>query len=107
MTNEQVIAEQPELARRMARAVLRGLADAIADPEAAYEVSKEYVEGLAEADEAVQKQVLAASIEMWRADRLGYSDPAAWQNMNDILVSSGLMAEPIEVDKAFTNEFVP
>jgi NitT/TauT family transport system substrate-binding protein len=107
MTNEQTIADQPELVRAMLRAMLRGVADAIAEPEAAYTVSQKYVEGLAEADADVQKQVLAASIDMWRAGRLGYSDPAAWQNMNDILVTSGLMAEPIEVEKAFTNDFVP
>ncbi len=79
----------------------------MADPDAAYEASKKYVEGLAQADEATQKQVLAASIEMWKADRPGFSDPAAWQNMNEVLVKAKLMPAPIEVNKAFTNEFVP
>ena len=107
MTNEATIAERPELARGMVRAFLRGLADAIADPDDAFETSKEYVEGLAQADEATQKQVLAASIEMWRAGRLGWSDPAAWQNMNDILVKAGLISAPIDAGRAFTNDFVP
>jgi NitT/TauT family transport system substrate-binding protein len=86
---------------------LSGLADTIADPDEAYELSKRHVEGLAEADETVQKQVLRASIEMWRAERLGYADPAAWQNMNELLAKAGLIAEPIAVEQAFTNEFVP
>jgi NitT/TauT family transport system substrate-binding protein len=107
LSNEQTIAEQPELVRAFVRAFARGLADTIANPDEAYEISKAYVEGLAEADEAVQKQVLAASIEMWRAEQLGRSDPAAWQNMNELLVSAGLIAEAIEAEQAFTNEFVP
>ena len=107
MSNEQTIAERPELVRGMVRAMLHGLADTIAGPDEAFEICQKYVEGLAEADQATQKRVLAASIEMWRADRLGYSDPAAWQNMNDLLVKAGLIPEAIEVEKAFTNEFVP
>jgi NitT/TauT family transport system substrate-binding protein len=107
LTNEKTIAERPQLVRSMVRAMLRALADTIADPEAAYTICEKYVEGLAEADTAVQKQVLAASIEMWQADRLGYSDPAAWQNMNDVLLKGSMITEPIEVEQAFTNEFVP
>jgi NitT/TauT family transport system substrate-binding protein len=107
MTNETTIAQQPEVVRGMVKALVRGLADTIEDPGAAYETSKKYVEGLAQADESTQKQVLAASIEMWKADRLGFSDPAAWQNMNDVLVKAKLIPAPIAVDKAFTNEFVP
>lgn len=107
MTNETTIAQRPELVRGMVRAMLRGLADVIADPDAAYEVSKKHVEGLAQADAKTQKQVLAASIEMWKADRLGYSDPAAWKNMNDVLVKAALIPTPIQIEKAFTNEFVP
>ncbi len=37
----------------------------------------------------------------------GFSDPAAWRNMNDVLVKAKLIPGPIAVDKAFTNEFVP
>jgi NitT/TauT family transport system substrate-binding protein len=44
---------------------------------------------------------------MWKAERLGYSDPQAWENMNDILVQMKLIPEPLDLTKAFTNEFVP
>ena len=107
MTNERTIQEQPELVHGMVRAMLHGLADTIANPDEAFEISKKYVEGLAEADQATQKQVLAASIEMWRADRLGYSEPAAWQNMNDLLVKANLIPAPIDAAAAFSDEFVP
>jgi NitT/TauT family transport system substrate-binding protein len=107
ITNETTIAHNPDLVRGMAQAFMKGLRDTIANPDEAYEISKKYVENLSQADEAVQKQVLARSIEMWKADRLGYSDPNAWSNMNDLLVKMGLLPAPLDVSQAFTNDFVP
>lgn len=108
VTNETVIAENPDLVRGMVKAFLKGLADTIANPDEAYEISKKYVEGLAEADESVQKEVLARSIELYQGGRkLGYSDPQAWQNMHDLLLQMGLLAEPLDVEAMFTNDFVP
>jgi hypothetical protein len=52
-------------------------------------------------------QVLATSIEQWRAERLGYSDPQAWENMQAVLLDAGLIAEEMDLSEAFTNEFVP
>ena len=107
ITNEKTIAENPDLVRRMAKALLQGLADTIADPDEAYEMSKVHVPNLAEADEAVQKEVLARSIDLWKAERLGYSDAQAWENMQDTLLKMGLLEEALDLDKAFTNEFIP
>jgi NitT/TauT family transport system substrate-binding protein len=90
----------------MVRAFLRGLEDTIANPDEAYEISKKYIENLAETDEAVQKEVLAASIEFWRADPLGFSDPTAWENMQTVLLEMGLLTEPLDLEKAFTNDFI-
>jgi NitT/TauT family transport system substrate-binding protein len=107
ITNEKTIAENPDLVRRMVAVLVKGLEGAIADPEQAYEISKKYVENLPEADEVVQREVLARSMELWRADRLGYSDRQAWENMQELLSKMGLLAEPLDVNAAFTNEFVP
>ena len=65
------------------------------------------MEGLADADEAVQKEVLARSIELWKAERVGLSDMKAWENMQDTLLKMGLLTEPLDLSQAFTNEFVP
>ena len=107
ITNEKTIAENPELVRAMVEAFLKGLADTIANPDEAYELSEAHVPSLAEADETVQKEVLARSIDLWKAEHLGYSEAQAWQNMQDTLLKMGLITEPLEIDKAFTNEFVP
>lgn len=107
ITNETTAAGNPDLVRGMVAALLHGLSDTIADPEAAYQISLGYVETLAQADTAVQKQVLATSIDLWKADRLGESNPAAWENMQTVLLDVGLLTQPLDLSKAFTNEFIP
>jgi NitT/TauT family transport system substrate-binding protein len=106
ITNEKTIAQDPDLVRMMNQAFLKGIADTIANPDAAYQICLKYVEGLAQADQAVQKQVLATSIEFWKANQLGYSDPAAWQNTEQVLLDMGFITKPLDVSQAFSNEFL-
>jgi NitT/TauT family transport system substrate-binding protein len=107
ITNEKTISENPELVRAMVEAFLKGLAETVANPDEAYALSKKHVPNLAEADEAVQKEVLARSMALWDAERLGFSNAQAWENMQDTLLKMGLLEEALEVEKAFTNEFLP
>jgi NitT/TauT family transport system substrate-binding protein len=107
LTNETTIKEKPELVRAFIAAFLHGLQDTITDPDAAYEVSKKYVENLAQADALVQKQVLGTSIEQWRTTSWGKSDPKAWENMQKVLLDMKLYSDPLDLSKAFTNEFLP
>lgn len=107
ITNEKTVAENPELIRSITKALLLGLADTIANPDQAYEFSKSHVQNLSEADELVQKEVLARSIELWKAERLGFSEDQAWQNMQETLLKIGLLEKPLDLNQAFTNEFIP
>jgi NitT/TauT family transport system substrate-binding protein len=107
ITNEITADGSPALVRGMLAALLHGISDTIADPEAAYQISLGYVETLAQADSAIQKQVLATSIDLWKADRLGESNPAAWENMQTVLLNMGLLTRPQDLSKAFTNQFLP
>lgn len=66
LTNEQTIAENPELVQRFLNAFMHGLRDTLADPDAAYEISKKYVEGLDDS----RRGVLEASLPLWQADQL-------------------------------------
>jgi len=91
----------------MVKAFLQGLADTIADPAAAYETSKAYVENLAQLDPVLQKQKLATVIELWKADRLGFSQPKAWESMQLVLLDMGLLTKPLDLTKAFSNAFLP
>ena len=107
LSSELTIKNEPELVRSMARAFAKGIADTIANPDAAYTISLKFVENLADQDKVVQLQILQTSIEFWKAEKIGYSDPQAWENMNDLLVKMELIPAPLDLSKAFTNEFVP
>lgn len=107
ITNERVAAENPDMVRGMVRAFLRGLADTLEDPDRAFEISTNYVEGLGEGDGSVQRQVLTTSIDFWRTDTPGRSDPQAWENMQQVLLEMGLLSEPVDLEAAYTNRFVP
>jgi NitT/TauT family transport system substrate-binding protein len=107
ITNEATIAKDPDLVRRMTSAFLKGLADTLANPDAAYDISLKYVPDLAKADQATQKKILARTIELWKTAHPGLSDAKAWQNMQETLLKMKLLKQPLDVNKAFTNQFVP
>jgi len=106
ITNESTITNNPDLVRRMNQAALSGLEDVIADPDRAFEISKKYVENLDQADQAIQREVLEASIAFWKAEQLGYTAPQAWENMQSILLDMGLLTQPLDLKQAYTNEFI-
>lgn len=107
LASEKVIAEDPTLVRAFVGAFLKGLEDTIANPDEALTISKSHIPNFADLDADVQKQVLITSIEQWQSERLGFSDPQAWENMQNVLLDMGLIAEEMDLSKAFTNEFVP
>jgi NitT/TauT family transport system substrate-binding protein len=107
LASEQVIAEDPELVRAFIGAFLKGLTDTIADPGEAFDLSGPYIPNFADLDQDVQLQILLTSIEQWRAERPGYSDPQAWQNMQQVLFEMGLIPDNTDLNKAYTNEFIP
>ena len=103
ISNEETIAENPELVEGFVRALLRGLTDTLADPDEAYEISKKFVDGLDDSRE----EVLMASLEMWQADTLGLSDPTSWETMQGVMLEMGFLAEPLpNLGAVYTNEFV-
>jgi NitT/TauT family transport system substrate-binding protein len=106
LTNEQTLKQNPELVRGMIRAITRGIADTIKDPEAAYRICRKYVENLGEND-PVQKEVLTESISFWKSDKIGWSSEQAWTNMADTLTSMGLLTAKQDISKAFTNAYIP
>jgi NitT/TauT family transport system substrate-binding protein len=106
ITNEKTLRENPALVRAFVQATLRGITDTIANPDEAYEVSKNYVETLASSDETLQKKILAASIALWQAEPPGQSDLQAWENMQAVLMNMGSYSEPLDLSQAFSNDFI-
>jgi len=107
VTNETMLNEHPEQVRAFIGALLKGIADTLADPDEAYEISKSYVENLADADRDLQFEILTQSMMLWETENLGYSEPAGWVNMQTVLMDMGLLTESQDLDKAFTNDLLP
>jgi NitT/TauT family transport system substrate-binding protein len=106
ITNEKTIKENPALVHAFVQATLKGIRDTIANPDEAYQISKKYVDTLASADEASQKKILATSIALWQATPPGVSNPQAWENMQTVLMDMGYYTAPLDLSKAFNNDFV-
>jgi len=107
LASEKVIAEEPQFVNAYVEAFLKGLAYTIENPDEAMTISAKYVPDFETLDADVQKEILTTSIGMWDAERLGYSDPQAWENMQDVLFDMGLIEEKMDLGRAFTNEFIP
>lgn len=105
ITNEITLAEDPDLVDRMVSASLKGIQFAVENPEEAFQICFKFVEGLEDADQDVQFEVLKASLELYQTDPYGYSQPEAWENMQKVLLQMGLMKKEIDLEEAYTNEF--
>jgi NitT/TauT family transport system substrate-binding protein len=105
ITNQKTLAEDPELVERMVSATLKGIQFTVENPEEAFQICFKYIEGLEDADQDVQFEVLKASLDLYQTDPYGYSQPEAWENMQKVLLQMGLMKKEINLDEAYTNEF--
>ena len=82
-----------------------GTSDVIADPAGAYVIAKQVVPELT--DDALEQRVLTATVALWTSDRVGFSDAAAWQSMQETLLATGLLKEPLDLSQAYTNDYLP
>jgi NitT/TauT family transport system substrate-binding protein len=109
ITNETVLSQKPMLIKRMIEPLSKGIRDVISDPAEAFEICQRYVDGLASLPEdelAIQREVLNRSIEFWKTENIGVSQPEAWENMRDVLLEMDMIQAGIDLSKSYTNEFV-
>jgi NitT/TauT family transport system substrate-binding protein len=106
ITNEKTIAEKPELVAGVVRATLRGLRYTIDHPEEAFEICLQYVPEAGGENREAQLAVLEESIKFWESERLGYSDPSAWETSQEFMLEIGLVDTRTEVEEMFTNQFI-
>ena len=102
--------ENPDQARAIIEATLKGVEFAIENPEETVEIAKEFVPTLEDEQQAADAlAVLQASIPLWQADgvALGSSDPAAWQQTADFLQANGLLANPVVVTDVYSADYLP
>jgi NitT/TauT family transport system substrate-binding protein len=111
IASEQLIAEDPELVRSFVTASLRGLRDTLDNPDEAFDLSLKLIPEAQLGDTGLQKQVLLASLPYWyseatTAEGLGFTDEAIWTKTEQFMREAQLLAGPVDVRQAFTNEFI-
>ena len=108
VTGDKLLAEQPELAERMTRATLRGLQYTIENPDEAFEIVRQIIPEITDEDAPIQRQVLAASIELWRTDQPGKTSSQAWQDSVDFMKAAGMINESsnVDIESLYNNQFV-
>jgi NitT/TauT family transport system substrate-binding protein len=106
VVGDKLMADEPELVERMVQASLRGLEYTINNPDEAFEIVRTIIPEMTDEDAPIQRQVLDASIELWRSDNLGLSNEQHWQDSVDFMQETGLLENPVEVDTLFSNQFV-
>jgi putative riboflavin transport system substrate-binding protein len=108
ITNDQTIKERPDLVRALATAVTRGLADTLADPDTAFEISIAAVPEAGGPQSTVSRAIFDASLKLWQAGagELGRSDPETWAKAAGFMKEMGLIQTEVDVADLYTNDFV-
>jgi len=106
ITNEQTIAQEPELVRRIVRATWHGLLDTLESTDEAFDTCRRYLPEIDDESAPLQRAVLEESLNFWRADKPGRSDPAAWEASQAFMRQIGLIETEVDVSTMFTNDFV-
>jgi NitT/TauT family transport system substrate-binding protein len=106
ITNEQTIAENPDLVRNMVQAFIRGIKYTVTYPSESYENSEIYVEGLPALAEHLQTEEIERYVSLYQTEPYGYSELSAWENMQTVLLKMGLIGERLDLKSAFTNDFI-
>ena len=106
ITSEKMIKEQPELVKKFMAVTARGYQLAIDDPQRAADLM---MKAVPEMDE----KLIRASADYYapkftaNGEPFGTQDQATWQTFEQFLVDAKLLEHPVNVDDAYTNEFLP
>lgn len=108
VTTEDYMQEHPETVERFLRAVLRGITWARDNRDEAVDIVLKYASG---EEREHQRFMLDAELEAAESDvtaehGIGWQTEEQWQSLHDALIEFGALAEPVDVNAAFYNEFL-
>lgn len=110
ITHANTIATDPDLVEKVVRAVQRGWADAVDDPEAAVAAGMKIQP---DADEGLLLEGLQVAIdELLHTKRtegkpLGWTSDEDWKDMLEMFHEYAGMAKPKDISEYYSNEFIP
>ena len=110
-TSEKMIAEKSDLVQRFVNAYMQAFADVVKNPQEAADIIVE-----ANPEYGPKKDVLVKQIEAdikgtffspdTKANGLGWMTQGGWESTTKILLSQGVMKQPIKVDATFTDKYL-
>lgn len=106
ITNENMIESDPETVEAFMSATTEGYQLAMENPEQA---ASHLIDAEPDLDEALvmASQEWLADVYQSDAPYWGYQDREVWQNYSDWMYESDLIESVLDVDAAFTNDFLP
>lgn len=111
ITNDDTLKNDDKLAQGMVRAMVQGMQYTAAHADEAFQITTKVVPEAGGANAKVNQQVLAASMNLWKdkgtsANGVGWSDPAAWKAMEDVMAKAGIVKAVPPVDQLMTDKYI-
>lgn len=105
MATEQLVQQNPELVTRFLSATVRGWYYAIENPAEAVDMTLQYDATL---DKSVQERMMETQTPLIHTGEaeIGRMEYCVWQQMHQMLLDSGILAQPINVYEAYTMQFL-
>lgn len=106
IASEHTISKKPELVKRFLRATQKGYDYAIKNPEQAADILTKEVSGL-DSNLIIASQKYLADKYVTDSGKWGLMKPEIWDTFSNWMFDKKLIAQKLDVEKAFTNEFLP
>ena len=105
-TTEDMIKNHPDIVKKVVQATIQGWQSALQNPEQAVTYTLEYSSALNRTHET---KMMNVSIPYIKPDdkSVGYMDMGGWQSLQDLLLKYGFMKKAMDVNNAFTTQFLP
>ncbi|MDQ1331608.1 MAG: NitT/TauT family transport system substrate-binding protein [Thermodesulfobacteriota bacterium] len=102
---DKMISENPDLVKRFMRATLKGWQDAMEDYKQAVTVSLQYARDKDPGNQTAMMESMLPLVHTGE-DHIGWMKPEVWHEMYDTMLTHGLLEKPVDVDKAYSTQFI-
>lgn len=110
VATEEKVASDPEMLEAFMAAAVRGIEHARDDPQEAIEIVMEHVGSDGDPDHQrsmLETELAEAESDLTTRHGIGWQTEEQWGDLHDLLVRYDAMSSPVDVQAAFTNDFLP